>query len=179
MKELLHIWRIPTVRRALPALTLAVFGESAAFVALTLRVHATGAGPYAVTALLLCFALPVILTMGVAGDWADRLDHRMLIPLATGLQAAAALALAALQSLTATYVLVLLLQLGYALASPCWTTVLTRAVGEDTVGTLVSAQHSLSAAAAPAGPPPGACSSNGGGTRWCSPASPSGMCCSG
>ena len=68
MKERLHIWTSRDVRLAVPAVALSVLGDAMAMVALTLRVHASGAGPYAVAGLLLCFALPVVLTMGLAGS---------------------------------------------------------------------------------------------------------------
>lgn len=126
-------------------------GDAMAFVALTLRVHASGAGPYAVAALLLCFALPVVVTMGIAGDLADRIAPRLLISLASVVQMAACIGLALADSLAATYVLVIALQLGFAVANPTWTSVLAGAVGDDRIGQLVSAQQALMAAASPVG----------------------------
>ncbi len=151
MKAIFQIWRVRDVRLALPAATLSLVGDAMAMVALTLRVHDSGAGPYAVALLLVCFSLPVVLTMGVAGDIADRVDPRVVVGLGCALQVAACLALAAWHSLPATYAFVVVLQTGFAFMSPVWSSVLTRAVGDAQVGPLVSVQHALAAVAAPVG----------------------------
>lgn len=139
------------MRLALPALLLSLVGDAMAFVALTLRVHGSGAGPYAVAVLLLCFSLPVVVTMGIAGDLADRLDPRLLLGLAASVQAAASAGLVGWDSLPATYALVVVLQAGFAVTNPTLTAVLTRLVGDDRVGQLASLQQALYAAASPAG----------------------------
>lgn len=151
MKDMLHVCRVREVRLALPALTLSMTGDAMAFVALTLRVHASRAGPYAVATLLLCFALPVVVTMGIAGALADRVDPRVLIPAASVVQVAACAGLALAQSLAATYALVVVLQVGFAVANPTWNSVLSWAVGDDRIGHLVSVQQALMAAASPIG----------------------------
>ncbi len=139
------------IRLALPALVLSVVGDAMAFVALTLRVHGSGAGPYAVAALLLCFSLPVVATMGVAGALADRLDPPLLIGVAALGQALASLGLATSRSLPATFALVVVLQLGFSVTNPTLTSVLTRAVGDEHLGQLTSLQQALYAAASPIG----------------------------
>ena len=151
MKAIFQIWRVWDVRLALPAATLSLVGDAMAMVALTLRVHDSGAGPYAVALLLVCFSLPVVLTMGLAGEVADRADPRVVVGLGCALQVAACVALATWHSLPATYGLVLVLQTGFAFMSPVWSSVLTRAVGDAHVGPLVSVQHALAAVAAPVG----------------------------
>jgi predicted MFS family arabinose efflux permease len=151
VKGIVQIWRVRDVRLALPAATLSLVGDAMAMVALTLRVHDSGTGPYAVALLLVCFSLPVVLTMGLAGEVADRADPRLVVALGSILQVGACLALATWHSLPATYALVLVLQTGFAFISPLWSSVLTRAVGDAQVGALVSVQHALAAVAAPVG----------------------------
>lgn len=62
-------------------------------VALLLGLHDGGHGPYAVMALLICFALPIVLTMGLAGGVADRHDPRRVLVVALAVQALGALGL--------------------------------------------------------------------------------------
>ena len=81
----------------------------------------------------------------------DRAGASLLIPLASVVQMAACIGLALADSLPATYALVIALQLGFTVANPTWTSVLARAVGDDRIGQLVSAQQSLMAAASPVG----------------------------
>ncbi|GAA1766748.1 MFS transporter [Nostocoides vanveenii] len=81
----------------------------------------------------------------------DRAGASLLIPLASVVQMAACIGLALADSLPATYALVIALQLGFAVANPTWTWVLARAVGDDRIGQLVSAQQALMAAASPVG----------------------------
>ncbi len=56
---------------------------------------------------------------------------------------AACVGLACVSELGATDALVVILQLGFAVANPTWNTVLTRAVGDDRIGQLVSLQQAL------------------------------------
>ncbi|NNM47919.1 MFS transporter [Knoellia koreensis] len=151
MKETLHIWRARNVRLAVPAAAVSITGDAMAMVALLLRVHDSGAGPYAVTALLVCFSLPVVVTMGLAGEVADRVDPRVVFGLGHGAQVAALVGLALTDGLVATYGLVLVLQTGFAFSNPLWSSVLSRAVGDDHVGRLVSVQQALAAVASPLG----------------------------
>ncbi len=151
MKETLQIWQPRDVRLAVPAAAVSITGDAMAMVALILRVHDSGAGPYAVTALLVCFSLPVVVTMGLAGEVADRVDPRVVFGLGHGAQVAALVGLALTDGLIATYGLVLVLQTGFAFSNPLWSSVLSRAVGDDHVGRLVSLQQALAAVASPVG----------------------------
>ncbi|WP_162254767.1 MFS transporter, partial [Phycicoccus sp. Root563] len=151
MKETLHTSWPRDVRLAVPAGAVSVAGDAMAMVALTLRIHSTGDGPYAVAVLLACFSLPVVLTMGVAGSLSDRADPRLVLGVGGAVQVLAAAGLATWHSVPATLALVLLLQTGFAFTNPVWSSVLTRAVGDERVGGLVSTQHALAAIAAPVG----------------------------
>lgn len=151
MKELFQIFRVWDVRLALPAAMVSLVGDAMAMVALVLRVHGSGAGPYAVALLLVCFSLPVVLTMGLVGHVADSVDPRLVLGAGGLVQVLACLGLARWNGLAATYALVVLLQTGFAFANPVWSSVLTRAVGDHHVGRLVSTQQALAAVAAPAG----------------------------
>ena len=88
MKRMFQEWRevaaFRDARILLIAGALSLAGDAMAMVALVLRVHASGAGPYAVSGLLWCFALPVVVTMRLAGRASDRIDSRRLL-VASGL----------------------------------------------------------------------------------------------
>ncbi|GAB3440701.1 hypothetical protein GCM10027517_15600 [Phycicoccus ginsengisoli] len=155
MKGFFQEWRAvattPGAAVVLGAGAVSVAGDSAAMVALVLRAHASAGGPAAVAALLVCFALPVVATTGVAGALADRAEPRHLL-LATGLlQAGAAAGLAVADGLAATCLLVLVMQTGFAFGQPAWGAVGPALVGEDRVGRFVSLQQALRGVAGPAG----------------------------
>ncbi|MGL5928116.1 MAG: MFS transporter, partial [Dermatophilaceae bacterium] len=141
----------PTVRVILGASAVSLIGDAMAMVALVLRVHGAGHGPLAVTALLLCFAAPVVLTMGIAGALADRVDPRRLLATTALVQAAAAGGLAVVDGLLATFALVALLQTAFALGSPAWTTVVPSLVEPEDVGRVLSVQQALRGVASPVG----------------------------
>ena len=151
MKQLFRIFTVREVRLAVPAAALSITGDAMAMVALTLRVHDSGRGAYAVALLLVCFSLPVVVSMGIAGEAADRLPPRVVFGLGHGAQVVALLALASCGGLVATCLWVLLLQTGFAFSNPLWSSVLSRAVGDDHVGRLVSIQQALAAVASPVG----------------------------
>ncbi len=145
------LWRVRDVRIVVPAAGLSLAGDAMALVALLLRVHDSGAGPYAVMVLLMCFSLPAILTMGVAGAVADTHDSRVVLGLAGAAQVLASVGLALTDGLVTTFLLVLLLQTGFAFSSPVWSALVPRIVGEDLTGRMTSLQQGLRAVAAPAG----------------------------
>ncbi len=148
-------WRallaVRDVRVVVPAAALSMAGDAMALVALLLRVHDSGAGPYAVMALLMCFSLPAVLTMGLAGAVADTHDARLVIAVAGVAQVGAGLGLALVHGTVATCLLVLVLQTGFAFSSPVWSALVPRIAGEELVGRMVSLQQGLRAVAAPAG----------------------------
>ncbi len=155
MKQVLRNYRqvlaVRAVRTVLLAAAVSVAGDSAAMVALLLRVHASGQGPWAVALLLGAIALPVVATMGVAGALADRADPRRLLAVTALVQAGAAAALAVVDGLAATLVLVLVLQTGFALGNPAWTAVVPRLVPPGTAGRVVALQQALRGVAGPLG----------------------------
>ena len=145
------IWRNRDVRIVVPARALSVAGDGLAMVALLLRTHDAGHGPAAVTALMVCFALPVVLLMGYAGHVADTRDSRFVLVIAGLTQAIACVGLAMSDGLVATYLLVIVLQTGQAFAVPVWTALVPRIVGEENIGRVIAVQQGISAATAPIG----------------------------
>jgi predicted MFS family arabinose efflux permease len=155
MKQLLHAYAgvllARQARLVLAASLVSIVGDVMALVARLLKLHDEGHGPYAVMALLMCFALPLVLTMGVAGSVADAHDPRRVLVAATLVQAAGAVGLVLAPSLVWTCVAALVLQTGFAFASPVWSAVTPLVVGEDLAGTYVSLSQGLRALGSPLG----------------------------
>lgn len=155
MKQLLHeyaaVLAVRQARLILGAALASMVGDVLAMVTLLLRIHDEGHGPYAVTALLVCFALPLVLTMGIAGSVADAHDPRRVLVAATVVQAIGAIGLVVSPSLVWTCLSALVLQTGFAFANPVWTAVMPLVVGEDLAGTYVSLSQGMRAVASPLG----------------------------
>lgn len=155
MKQLLHEYAAVLASRqarlVLGASLVSIVGDVMAMVALLLQLHDEGHGPYAAMALLICFALPLVVTMGIAGSVADAHDPRRVLVVATLVQAAGALGLVLAPSLGWTFLSVLVLQTGFTFASPVWTAVMPLVVGEDLSGTYVSVAQGMRAVASPLG----------------------------
>lgn len=155
MKQLLHeyagVLAVRQARLVLAAGLASVVGDVMAMVALLLHLHDEGHGPYAVMTLLICFALPLVLTMGIAGSVADAHAPRRVLVVATLVQALGAVGLVVAPSLAWTCICVLVLQTGFAFANPVWSAVMPLVVGEDLSGTYVSLSQGLRAVASPAG----------------------------
>ena len=79
----------------LPARALSQFGDDLVLIVLLLRVFASGHGPWSVTGLLLCAALPVVILAPVAGRLVDAVPFKSLAITAGLWQAGCCLALAA------------------------------------------------------------------------------------
>jgi hypothetical protein len=62
----------------LPARTLSAFGDDMALLVLTLRLYDNGLGPWSITGLLLCAALPVVVLARPAGWLVDTVPFRTL-----------------------------------------------------------------------------------------------------
>lgn len=143
------------MRIVLPGRALAAAGQGMVLVALVLLLHDSGAGPIATTALFTSLALPTIALMGPAGRAADRYDSRLLLVGGHLVEAAAVAGLAAVALLGApwwtTLPLVALLQTGAAFATPAWSALVPRIVGEHRIGAAISWQQGLSTALSPVG----------------------------
>lgn len=155
MKRILHSWsevlRNRNAAIVLVAAGASIMGDSAAMVALVLRTHDLRLGPYSLTVLLACFALPVVALMGPAGTLADRIEPRRVLVAGGLVQVAAATGLAWVTSPIATCMLVLVMQTGFALSNPVWSAVMPRLVGAEHVGSLISLQQGLRGVASPLG----------------------------
>ncbi len=126
----------------LPARALSYAGDAIAMVALMLRVKEYG-GTTAITILLLAFAVPTVVMIPVAGRIVDSYDSRVVLVSATLLQAVTGVALAFSHGLVSTVALVCLLQMGQAVAGPCWGALIPRIVGEEHVGRATGTSQAL------------------------------------
>ncbi len=158
MKRMFHktdvppsIWRHRDLRLVVPARTLSFVGDELAVIALTLRVHDQDGGTLGIALLMAAFALPTALMMGVAGSVADRVDSRVVLLVSTAAQAAACACLALVSDGWATYLLVLVLQCGQAVANPTWGALVPRIAGNQDVGRVLALQQGLLAVTAIAG----------------------------
>ena len=146
------VWRHRDLRLMLPARALSVFGDDVALLVLTLRVYDEGGGPWSITALLVCAALPVVALAPLAGRLVDTVPFRTLAATTALWQAACCAALAFAAPLWSTYLLVLLLQAGHVVASPTWQALVPRIAGRDELGRAVSASQALNTVAGVAAP---------------------------
>ena len=135
----------------IPALTISLIGDSLAMIALVLRVHDQGGGTAGIALLMIAFALPTVLAMGVAGHIADRFDSRPVLLVSTSVQLFACAGLASLENHWSTYAFVALLQCGQAVSSPTWGALTPRIAGDEDMGRVISLQRSLLAASGIAG----------------------------
>jgi MFS family permease len=127
----------------IPALTVSFIGDSLAMIALILRVHDQGGGTAGIALLMIAFALPTVLAMGVAGHIADRFDSRPVLLVSTSVQLFACAGLASFGNRWSTYAFVVLLQCGQAVANPTWGALTPRIVGDEDMGRVMSLQQSL------------------------------------
>ena len=144
MKQTLQssLWSHRDIRLVLPARAVSYAGDAIAMIALMLRVKEYG-GPGAITVLLLAFAVPTVVMIPVAGRIVDSYDSRIVLVTATLLQAVAGVALAFSHDLVSTIALVCVLQVGQAVAGPCWGALIPRIVGEDLIGRATGTSQAL------------------------------------
>ncbi|WP_056883029.1 MFS transporter [Phycicoccus sp. Soil748] len=135
------LWRIRDLRVILPARVLSYTGDTLTLFALTLRVHDEGGGASGMALLLAAFALPMALTVGIAGHVADRCDSRRVLVTASLVQAAALAGLVLTGTGPQMYLFVIALQLGQSFANPTWAALLPRAVGEHNLGRATAVQQ--------------------------------------
>ena len=132
----------------IPALTISLVGDALAMIALILRVHDQGGGTAGIALLMIAFALPTVLAMGVAGDIADRCDSRSVLLASTTVQVVACAGFATFENHWSTYAFVILLQCGQAVSSPTWVALTPRIVGDEDIGRVMALQQSLRAVTA-------------------------------
>jgi MFS family permease len=147
----LSIWRHRDLRLVIPALTISLVGDALAMIALILRVHDQGGGTTGIALLMIAFAVPTVLAMGVAGHIADRFDSRPVLLASTAVQILACAGLASFANRWSTYAFVVVLQCGQAVANPTWGALTPRIVGDEDTGRVIALQQSLRAATGIAG----------------------------
>ena len=114
-------------------------------IALILRVHDQGGGTTGIALLMIAFAVPTVLAIGVAGQIADRFDSRPVLLVSTGVQVLACAGLASFENYWSTYAFVALLQCGQAVAAPTWAALTPHIVGDEDMGRVIALQQSLRA----------------------------------
>jgi MFS family permease len=146
------VLRLRDFRLAAGARAISALGDAMAMIALLLRVHDGGEGPWAVSLVLVAAAAPLVLLAGWAGRISDTYDSRRVLVLCAALQGAGCLALAAGGPLGQTLVLVLIVQAGQAVAGPTWQALVPAMVGPARTGAAVGVMGSLTTGAEVAGP---------------------------
>jgi MFS family permease len=146
------IWRHRDLRLLLPARAISAFGDDMALLVLTLRVYSAGFGPWSITLLLLCAAVPVVVLAPVAGRLVDTVPFARLATAAAAWQAACCVALALVDPLWAVFALVVLLQVGHVVANPAWTALVPEIAEPDEVGRALGASQAMSTVASVAAP---------------------------
>jgi MFS family permease len=146
------IWRHRDLRLMLPGRAISAFGDDMALVALTLRIYDERLGPWAITGLLLCFAVPVVVLARVSGKLVDSVSFRRLAIATAAWQSACCTGLAFATPLWSTYALVLALQAGTAIALPAWQALIPSIAERDEVGSTVGASQAMNTVAAVAAP---------------------------
>lgn len=134
------------------ALAVSAFGDELAVLVLTLRVYSHGRGPWSITGLLLCSAVPVATLAPAAGRLVDAVPFRTLAATAAAWQAACCAALALATPLWSTYLLVLMLQTGQVVAGPAWQALLPALAEPSELGRAVSTSQATTRLAAMAAP---------------------------
>ena len=114
-------------------------------IVLILRVHDQNGGTVGIAVLMIAFALPTVLVMGVAGRIADRFDPRPVLLVSSAVQLLACAGLASVENRWSTYAFVLALQCGQAVSSPTWGALTPRIAGDEDMGRVMALQQSLRA----------------------------------
>ncbi len=106
-------------------------GDFLTVVTLTLRVEDQTNSGFAVAGLLFAASLPLLAMTAFAGWVVDRFETKPVLAVTAAVQGLCVLALAAFDSLPATYALVFALNAGGAIERPALFAVIPRIVGED------------------------------------------------
>lgn len=136
------LFRHRDLRIVLPAQVGVRLGDVLVLFALTLRIYNGGGGPPQIALLLAAFAVPTIVSLGIAGYVVDRYDSRTILLVASVVQVIAVAGLALSPPDAGMYLLVVLLQLGQAFAAPTWAALLPRIVGDADLGRTSALQQS-------------------------------------
>ena len=129
-----------------------MLGDELAIFALLLREKHNGGGALAIAAILAAGHLPLFLLAPWAGNVADRVPVRRLIPIAGVIQAALAALIAFNQSLVLSLALISLIGAGQAFTGPAWVATLPDLVGKEALPRAMSLIQALYALAGIAGP---------------------------
>lgn len=147
------VWRHRDLRLMLPAGAVSAFGDDLVLVVLMLQVYGEGHGPWAVTGLLLCAAVPTVALAPLAGRLVDRCAFRPLAVCSAGWQGGCCIGLVFADPLWAVYALLAALFAGQVVAAPTWMTMLARVVADESeVGRAVSTAQALNVGATVAAP---------------------------
>ncbi len=145
------LFRSRDVAAVIAARALMMGALSVVTVSVLLRVHDAGHGPWSTSAVFIVLALPSVLGMTVAGNLADRIDSRVLLASALSAQAIGTLALGSRAGLAWTLAWLAVFETGFVLASPVWTALVPRIVGDEGVQRVAGAQMVASSIAQPLG----------------------------
>src|SRR5262245_34976133 len=144
------LWAHRDMRLVVPARAVSFFGDSLAFVVLSLQIAHSGR-PVFMTLMFIAFSLPLFAMASFAGRLVDEHDSRQLLVVAGILQVIASCGLVWGPNVWAILGFVLLLQVGQAVTAPTWSALVPRIVGDELVGKAVGLQQSLSSMAGLAG----------------------------
>ena len=134
------------------ARAVSMLGDELAIFALLLREKHNGGGALSVAAILAAGHLPLLLLAPWAGNVADRVPVRRLIPIVGVIQAALAALLAFNASLPISLALISLIGAGQAFTGPAWVATLPDLVGKEALPRAMSLMQALYALAGIAGP---------------------------
>jgi MFS family permease len=142
----------PAARRLLVAQVQSALGTGAAYVALLVIAFERFDSPLAVSAILLCELLPVLLLGAVLGALADRWPRRAILVSADVLRAGAFLGLALVDSFAATVAFAALAGIGQAAFNPAVMASLPSLVSKERLPTLTGVYGAVQEIGYTAGP---------------------------
>ncbi|MEQ6897866.1 MFS transporter [Microbacterium sp. KR10-403] len=145
------VWAIRDARIALSARALSTAGTSVTSIAAILLLHNGGVGALGVAAFLAALVIPAIATMGLSGRVVDTMDSRVVLVVASLVQATAVVALGFAHDTAMIFVTGVVISLAQSFEQPTWSALVPRIVGEDRIGQAISWQQGLAAIASPIG----------------------------
>jgi len=112
---------------------VSVAGDTAALIALGLRLRASGGGGWTIAALMLAGTVPLVFLSPIAGAWADRFDSRRVITAAVSVQAICAAGLTIADGTIPVLLLLTLLAAAGSLVGPATGALVPLVVGDDRI----------------------------------------------